>query len=1236
MRVRPRRETRGVSRSKCGDLITACVPVSWATSIIVNESTDAIDFYDGFGTTELVIGVRAYQWGWEYYYPKDIDLNYNVKKNYSTFIGNSVKYNSSTSLNLKTNSLWKFYQNKSSDNVVLPAHFFLFSFDNYKILNFLNFSEIGSNVLQETAAFKKTKSFFKFFTLNTFIKYSSFNVNYKKLSNLYFNELNFFNSQNFSLKRQHNLLSLSSKNNAHFTFLNLKSFKKLLTYNFETRNELITTPKQNSIAISPVVKLFNLYFTKITNKNSNFTNLFFFEKNQTYPKILAQFNNDSDKKKTLYPIFKTLAVLKKTKTLSNFISDKTLKITNSFFYFQKNENTSAPFVYKNYTPFSPNQAIPLTERHLRNFTNTPASLASEHYTFKNNTLINYDRDMSNNLGNNLNFLHKVAHSNWIDLNVFVKLTTNKLNFDSPVSPIPSNLSYLKLLEYDQTKTSTLEKVPTILQGKEDGVPNFITSAYWNFYWNNKTPSSRISNDFRYFENLNNFYFPVFNFAYDYDFRNWQSMELLEDSFWETSFIGGAYEEYVEIFNDCIAAEDYTLLLENYNTIKFDIINEKTLDTLVISKNKNFEQLFAPYFDESLLNPSLLGSSHFFIFPLISGNDLGDTYESLKFSTKTFSSSFKNIFNVNLTRTSPLSHAIVSNMFRSDYDDLNWYSDTNAQKQVTTFPFFSESFNVFFLDYGFSKDTIDKNTNFNLQERRFDNSINLRSTTKDSMVTYNALQKVFRTRLDEGRSNTKLIDFSNSYLKQPYLTSLRVPYENLLGKDKVNFYKTNFYKARFYSNFDSSYELWSGLNYYVYDFPFLLGAKSDASRHVWFDWFAKWGFYEVQPSSSARYAIHGLPHFNKFFNFTSNQNEILNESESYFLRLSKARKNYLPGWSYTPYFYAKNNHWFKNNVIFHSTQNQLNLLSSTQLLLKDSLWYFLKLKRDFNDQPSFFPATSNINSYTKTAWKPSFSVSSYYFNMSNLTDILTRREQLYRQYLSSRKLLLNLPSYVANSPQNPLTLEIKTMFNFVDPLFANNEYSRELHYNSLTMFNFYIFKTLFSSNSKFNNLTELFYFYFFNNNEKIRLSGNSDLLKNQYRPLRKGINNMLRLHATGAVAMPIEIRLQILASSKDVIHSWAIPSAGIKIDCVPGYSSHKVMIFLVSGIFWGQCMEICGRYHHWMPIVVYFMKRDLFFLWCTHFVFSTNNSTLGSNDRQFIEHTRLVSYDKNSWLSELIN
>jgi heme/copper-type cytochrome/quinol oxidase subunit 2 len=118
-------------------------------------------------------------------------------------------------------------------------------------------------------------------------------------------------------------------------------------------------------------------------------------------------------------------------------------------------------------------------------------------------------------------------------------------------------------------------------------------------------------------------------------------------------------------------------------------------------------------------------------------------------------------------------------------------------------------------------------------------------------------------------------------------------------------------------------------------------------------------------------------------------------------------------------------------------------------------------------------------------------------------------------------------------------------------------------------------------------------------------------------------------------MPTEIRLHILASSKDVIHSWAIPSAGIKIDCVPGYSSHRVAIFLTHGIYWGQCMEICGRYHHWMPIVVYFMKRDLFFLWCTHFMHYSNiENSFNMTDRQLTDYLRLVSFNKSTWVNEL--
>jgi len=115
--------------------------------------------------------------------------------------------------------------------------------------------------------------------------------------------------------------------------------------------------------------------------------------------------------------------------------------------------------------------------------------------------------------------------------------------------------------------------------------------------------------------------------------------------------------------------------------------------------------------------------------------------------------------------------------------------------------------------------------------RFDNTIHLRDTTKNEIVTYNALQKVFRTRFDEGRSNTKLSEFANFYDKQPYLSSSRTLFEKTIGKTKNNFYKTNFYKISNEFSFNPFAVINNSLNYYLYDFPFLLANKSDASRHI---------------------------------------------------------------------------------------------------------------------------------------------------------------------------------------------------------------------------------------------------------------------------------------------------------------------------------------------------------------------------------------------------------------------
>jgi len=115
--------------------------------------------------------------------------------------------------------------------------------------------------------------------------------------------------------------------------------------------------------------------------------------------------------------------------------------------------------------------------------------------------------------------------------------------------------------------------------------------------------------------------------------------------------------------------------------------------------------------------------------------------------------------------------------------------------------------------------------------RFSNILNLRAPVKNSMVTYNALQKVFRTRFDEGRSNAKLSEVSSSYIKESFISGPRVQYEKLLGKTKENFFNTVFYKNSFNPYFNYFYDASTSLNFYFYDFPFLLALKSDASRYL---------------------------------------------------------------------------------------------------------------------------------------------------------------------------------------------------------------------------------------------------------------------------------------------------------------------------------------------------------------------------------------------------------------------
>nr|WRH36575.1 cytochrome c oxidase subunit II [Buceros bicornis]WRH36587.1 cytochrome c oxidase subunit II [Buceros bicornis]WRH36599.1 cytochrome c oxidase subunit II [Buceros bicornis]WRH36611.1 cytochrome c oxidase subunit II [Buceros bicornis]WRH36623.1 cytochrome c oxidase subunit II [Buceros bicornis] len=70
-----------------------------------------------------------------------------------------------------------------------------------------------------------------------------------------------------------------------------------------------------------------------------------------------------------------------------------------------------------------------------------------------------------------------------------------------------------------------------------------------------------------------------------------------------------------------------------------------------------------------------------------------------------------------------------------------------------------------------------------------------------------------------------------------------------------------------------------------------------------------------------------------------------------------------------------------------------------------------------------------------------------------------------------------------------------------------------------------------------------------------------------------------------IIIPMESLIRIIVTADDVLHSWAIPTLGVKTDAIPGRLNQTSFITTRPGIFYGQCSEICGANHSFMPIVV---------------------------------------------------
>nr|YP_009501972.1 cytochrome c oxidase subunit II [Russelliana solanicola]AWU49053.1 cytochrome c oxidase subunit 2 [Russelliana solanicola] len=97
------------------------------------------------------------------------------------------------------------------------------------------------------------------------------------------------------------------------------------------------------------------------------------------------------------------------------------------------------------------------------------------------------------------------------------------------------------------------------------------------------------------------------------------------------------------------------------------------------------------------------------------------------------------------------------------------------------------------------------------------------------------------------------------------------------------------------------------------------------------------------------------------------------------------------------------------------------------------------------------------------------------------------------------------------------------------------------------------------------------------------------------------NSLFRLlEVDNSTPFPLNCQIRLIASSADVLHSWTIPAMGIKMDATPGRLNQISLFPNRSGSFYGQCSEICGSNHSFMPIVVDVIPVNYFISWMKMF------------------------------------
>nr|UTN43035.1 cytochrome c oxidase subunit 2 [Craspedonirmus immer] len=107
---------------------------------------------------------------------------------------------------------------------------------------------------------------------------------------------------------------------------------------------------------------------------------------------------------------------------------------------------------------------------------------------------------------------------------------------------------------------------------------------------------------------------------------------------------------------------------------------------------------------------------------------------------------------------------------------------------------------------------------------------------------------------------------------------------------------------------------------------------------------------------------------------------------------------------------------------------------------------------------------------------------------------------------------------------------------------------------------------------------------------------SDIEFDSFMSQSDGCESFRLLEVDSNTVVPVSQELRVVVSSADVIHSWALPSLGVKMDAIPGRLNQVCLYLNRSGLVYGMCSEICGAMHSFMPICIEAVTLDGFVSW----------------------------------------